>query len=244
MKLIKSNCEKEKASIEKDNLSRREFLKVVGIFAFSVSGSGILSCSTGTAISTYPRSKGYILVDSKKCQGCMTCMIACSLVNEGCVNLSLARLQVVQDPLGRYPTDLYNHQCRQCEEPRCVKYCPNDALIVDTEHGNIRLVNKDNCIGCGRCIEACPFEPKKPIIAPDNASGGQCKSRKCDLCLNASYHWDPATGGGVNGLRACETFCPVKAIQFTSTMPAQDGDAEYDVDMRYNSWGILGFTTN
>jgi hypothetical protein len=41
-----------------------------------------------------PASKGYILADSAKCAGCEICMITCSLVHEGAVNPSLARIKV------------------------------------------------------------------------------------------------------------------------------------------------------
>ena len=43
-----------------------------------------------------PLSGGYLLTDSKKSQGCQLCMMTCSLVHEGEVNLSLARIQVMQ----------------------------------------------------------------------------------------------------------------------------------------------------
>ena len=36
-----------------------------------------------------PESKGYLLVDSKKCTGCASCMFACSLAHEGKLNLNL-----------------------------------------------------------------------------------------------------------------------------------------------------------
>ena len=44
-----------------------------------------------------PPSDGYILVDTKKCQGCVSCMLACSLVHEGLESQSLSRIQIIQD---------------------------------------------------------------------------------------------------------------------------------------------------
>lgn len=86
-----------KADIE---LSRRDFLKTSGVVVISV---GLGSCAIlngGTA------SKGYLLVDTKKCQGCMTCMLACSLVHEGFESLFLARIQIVQNPFASFPNDI------------------------------------------------------------------------------------------------------------------------------------------
>gem|GEM_PF-5981784 len=41
----------------------------------------------------FPPSAAYVLVDTRKCQGCLSCMLACSLAHEGRENLSLARLE-------------------------------------------------------------------------------------------------------------------------------------------------------
>jgi len=162
-------------------------------------------------------------------------MIPCSLVNEGCVHLSLARIQVMQDPFKAWPGDIRLSQCRQCLDPKCVEACPEEALTIDRKHGNIRRIDKEKCIGCGQCMEACPFEPSRSFLMPDPSMGDDLITRKCDLCLSAPYHWDPA-GGGVNGKRACESVCPVGAIQFTTTMPIQEGDAGYDVNLRKSMW--------
>ena len=73
-------------------------------------------------------SEGYIVVDEKKCQGCVTCMLACSLVHDGVESYSKSRIQVVQDPFGKFPNDLKVEQCRQCIDAPCVEACPEDAL--------------------------------------------------------------------------------------------------------------------
>ena len=88
----------DNTSNEAPDVSRRNFIKVVGVFTLSAGAAPLISCEEIPVVSDFPPSMGYILVDSKKCQGCMTCMIACSVVHEGCVNLSLARLQIVQNP--------------------------------------------------------------------------------------------------------------------------------------------------
>lgn len=222
--------------VEQNDLStRRDFLKVVGIFAVGVSGAGAISCGAGTGNAC----KGYILVDPAKCQGCLTCMISCSLVNEGCVNLSLSRIQVQRDTFGCYPNNISVTQCRQCKDPQCVDACSNGALIIDKKNGNIRLIDINSCNGCGRCMQACPYEPERPQVAPDDKFGGQLKSRKCDLCLNAPHHWDPA-GGGVDGKQACVSSCPLNAIKFTTVMPTQKGDKGYNVNLRDAMWGDVG----
>lgn len=228
---------------ELNALSRRGFLKLVGVFSVGVGAAGLMGCEVPDDDPTAFPSMGYILVDSRKCQGCLTCMISCSLVNEGFVNLSLSRIQVMGNHFGLYPNDTRVTQCRQCEDPACVEACPNDALVIDKDNGNIRLVNTYDCIGCGRCVMACPFEPERPIVAPDERYDGERKSRKCDLCLNAPYHFSEE-GGGLDGKRTCESVCPMKAIVFTTVMPTQDGDSGYEVNLRDLKWRELGYDIN
>ncbi len=86
-------------------------------------------------------------------------MMVCSLVHEGKINTKLGRIQVIQNPYAHYPDDLDVHQCRQCAYPKCLAACPvPNALVADTENGNVRRINKSECIGCQECIQASPMQ--------------------------------------------------------------------------------------
>jgi protein NrfC len=190
-----------------------------------------------------PPADGYLLVDIEKCQGCLSCMLACSLIHEGVESPSLARIQIVQNSFAPFPDDLTVEQCRQCVDPACVKVCPTGALKADARYGNVRMVDKEECIGCGLCFDACPYTPSRAFLAADKAYDGEVKSRKCDLCANAPYHWDEA-GGGPDGKQACVAICPVGAIMFTKEIPEQDGDGGYQVNLRDEAWASLGYPTS
>jgi protein NrfC len=206
---------------------------------------------TGTPVATpvptpeaqIPPADGYLLVDIAKCQGCLSCMLACSLIHEGVESLSLSRIQIMQDSFASFADDLTIEQCRQCVDPACVVACPVDALEPDANFGNVRIVDREKCIGCGLCFEACPFTPSRAFLAPDAAYDDEAKSRKCDLCANAPYHWDEA-GGGPDGKQACVAVCPVGAIAFTTEIPTQEGDGGYKVNLRDEVWGTLGYPTS
>jgi protein NrfC len=176
-------------------------------------------------------SDGYLLVDIRKCQGCISCMLACSLVHEGLHSASLSRIQILQNPFEKFPHDLTIEQCRQCVDPACVNACPEDALTVNAAFGNVRMVDKEKCTGCGNCVDACPYTPKRLMVVEDETFNRDLKSQKCDLCANTPYHWDEK-GGGPNGKQACVEVCPVGAITFTRQTPVQKGDKGYKVNLR------------
>lgn len=224
--------QKERKTIKRPpGISRRDFLKASGIAVISVRFGGCVI--PGRIV---PAAEGYLLVDTRKCQGCVTCMLACSLVHEGFESLSLARIQILQDPFKGFPDDIQMAQCRQCEEPACLTACPVGALHVDRANGNIRTVDTEKCIGCQLCVEACPFDPGRSIW-----NFQENHAQKCDLCAGTSF-WDGQ--GGPGGNQACVTFCPMKAIAFTTEMPVQIGDEGYKVNLRDGIWQSLGYPTD
>lgn len=247
-------------TIDQKDLSRRTFLQIVGVFAVSTSALGLLSCEGGQEGGTAggcgvaagdefdgvpPEGTdcyGYIVVDRAKCQSCYTCMAACSLVNEGAASFSYSRIQVSVNAFEKYPDDVQITQCRQCRDPQCVNNCPTGALHIDEQHGNLRSIDLDKCVGCGICVQSCPFSPKRPMVRPHEQYGGQLKSRKCDLCLSAPYHFDPMGGGvGENNVRTCEAVCPMKAIKFVLLVPQKDGIDHYNCNLRDRKWQQLDF---
>ncbi len=171
-----------------------------------------------------PLSEGYLLVDSTLCTGCRNCMLACSLVHEGKTSLSLSRIQVLQDVLGRFPEDIQIRQCRQCPVPECVESCPTGALHADTADGNLRTVKEAECNGCEACLKACPYPPGLMIWHSEKNV-----AVKCDLCADTPY-WNES--GGLRGRQACVEVCPMRAIALTSKLPVQTGDEGYEVDLR------------
>jgi len=221
-------------------LPRREFLRVSQ--GVALGGALVNLFWVDTARAAIPVSEGYLLVDTKKCQGCLSCMLACSLVHEGEASLSLARIQVLQDSFARWPDDVSIEQCRQCVDPRCVSVCPTGALKADRNHGNVRWVDREKCTGCLMCVKACPHTPSRATLIPDAKKDAGVRVEKCDLCADAPYHWDKR-GGGPAGKQACVEVCPVGAIKFTEHVPTQD-DAGYKVNLRGPVWRELGYPTD
>ncbi len=76
-----------------------------------------------------PEKQYMVFVDSDRCVGCRTCEIACKDKNDLEVGPRLRR--VVEVDGGRAPR-LWSYKvsmsCFHCEDPACVKVCPEAAL--------------------------------------------------------------------------------------------------------------------
>jgi Fe-S-cluster-containing dehydrogenase component len=116
-----------------------------------------------------------------KCIGCFSCMLVCSSVNQK--NHSITKSSIVIKTSGGIEGKFFSTVCLGCiSEIACVEACPSNAL--EPRQGGGVLLNKDNCIGCKRCVEACiakavffDEETKKPII---------CKH--CGVCVKFCPH--------------------------------------------------------
>ncbi|HTY62224.1 MAG TPA: 4Fe-4S dicluster domain-containing protein [Acidobacteriota bacterium] len=229
-------AESEEAA--KKKYSRRDFLvtggTVVAVDAL-ISATPVkaaAAASPSPAAVKYPASQGYLLYDSKKCIGCTTCMLSCSLTHYGAQSLSLARIQIMQDSFGKFPNDLKMAPCRQCVTPPCVINCPVGAAYIDEKNGNVRRIDSQKCIGCKTCIKMCPQIPHRTVWNHTIK-----KSSKCDLCLDTPY-WNEK--GGPTGKQACVEACPMKAIKFVTETPNQEETDGYDVNLRNEHWLKLG----
>jgi protein NrfC len=118
--------------------------------------------------------------------------------------------------------------------PACTEACPTGALHVDEANGNARTVDERKCIGCMRCVEACPYTPTR--IQWDGEKGIVLK---CDLCADTPY-WNGQ--GGPDGMQACVAVCPAGAIKFQADVPSQVGDEGYDVDFYQENALSRGWT--
>jgi len=222
------------------NYSRRDFLvtggAAVAVDALAACNPAASAPAPAPARISYAPSDGYLIYDSKKCAGCTTCMLSCSLVHEGVQSLSLSRIQILQNSFAKFPYDIKMAVCRQCVTPVCVEQCPEGAAFVDGKNGNVRRIDMGKCIGCKTCLAACPQQPHRTIW-----NSQKNKSMKCDLCLD-SPHWSEK--GGPGGKQACVESCPMRAIKFVSVIPDQTETDGYDVNLRNEHWLNLGLVEN
>lgn len=228
----------EPGEAQSAGLTRRQFLTGLGGVGLGAALSGFIvrALILPENVIAIPASQGYLLVDTAKCSGCTSCMLACALTHHGKTSQSLSRIQVTQDSFGKYPVDINIAQCRQCPFPSCLEACPTGALHADEKTG-VRTVDVSKCIGCERCVMACPFTPSRALWNFEEKH-----AQKCDLCIDTPF-WEHE--GGIDGVRACESVCSMRAIKFTKFTPVQ-ADTGYVVDLRTGTswdprfWGAVG----
>jgi carbon-monoxide dehydrogenase iron sulfur subunit len=140
-----------------------------------------------------------------KCLACRSCELACAIVHSNTKDLVMA-IGETPLPAGYIQVEAVdrngslNHrrsialQCRQCEEPACVKACISGGMYIDEKTNNI-VINPDKCVACWSCVMVCPFGV---IIRHE----GLHKALKCDHCPDLDTP-------------ACVKACPTKALQYT-----------------------------
>ncbi|OGR07344.1 MAG: hypothetical protein A2341_03235 [Deltaproteobacteria bacterium RIFOXYB12_FULL_58_9] len=200
-------------------LSRRELLKVLG------AGSGLLLIHCGP-VPPLPGTEtdydweahfwGYA-IDTTKCIGCNACMRACRAendVSEGVNRTWVERYRIdahesvrvdiadkgdyVFEPVaGDVARAFFVPKiCNHCEKSVCSQVCPVGASYMSKD--GVVLVDHQRCIGCGYCVQACPYGTR--YIDPRTHMAD-----KCTLC----YHRI------TRGLQpACVASCPTGARMF------------------------------
>jgi len=108
-----------------------------------------------------------MLLDLRKCVGCHACTIGC--ISENKLPPKTAYRPVFEYEQGAYPKPsrtFLPRPCMQCDKPPCVAACPvkgTDGATWKETKGNgsgIVMINYDKCIGCSKCVPACPYSAR------------------------------------------------------------------------------------
>lgn len=160
-------------------------------------------------------------VDVTKCDGCRACMVACKNWNDlpaegeafqGSVqshaNVTANTwnvLSFIEHENGKGDLEyLFRHSsCFHCSDAACVKVCPEDAMHY-TDYGTVD-VNTDKCVGCGYCVQNCPFDIVQLATHKDKDGKEYKKAQKCTMCVDRLDE----------GMQpACVTTCHTNAMEF------------------------------
>ncbi len=129
-----------------------------------------------------------------RCVGCNACEIACKAYYGLEPDMKRRKVQTLDENIvGDSIRAHLSYSCNHCEKPSCLEVCPV-AAISKREDG-IVLIDKELCIGCRECEDACPYN--SPTF-----NSVTNKMDKCDLCATKPDGVEPI----------CVHSCPMNAI--------------------------------
>ena len=135
------------------------------------------------------------VIDQTRCIGCHACTVACKEENR--VPLGAFRTWVKYVERGEFPHTRRHFavlRCNHCDHAPCVTICPTVALYRRAD--GIVDFDRDRCIGCKSCMQACPYDAL--YIDPDTHTAA-----KCHFCAHrVERSLEPA----------CVIVCPERAI--------------------------------
>ena len=116
------------------------------------------------------------VIDVSRCIDCRACLVACSVENNVPMNHT-PHLGAGPGCPGRVIRICSAPSCPTtactANNPPCTEVCVSGATYKDPENGLV-LVDQDACIGCGFCVDACPYnvrylDEKRGVVDKCNA---------------------------------------------------------------------------
>jgi tetrathionate reductase subunit B len=199
---------KQEGSMTRRNLLQKGAQAGAGVVLLGAGAaltSGIVGCKEETSAVKMASSEkkpihwGF-LVDLNRCIGCKACSVACK--TEFDVRLGVFRASVKELESGSYPNTKRTFLpwlCNHCDTPICIKDCPVDEMDAvftwadGTEEKYKKratykrpdgpvLIDQDRCVGCGACVDLCPYNVRYQDPVREGEVGGIAD--KCTLCVH------------------------------------------------------------
>ncbi|MBI5326257.1 MAG: 4Fe-4S dicluster domain-containing protein [Ignavibacteriae bacterium] len=208
-----------------DDIDRRKFLKLGILSSTGILVGSLYAFSTRGVkkdFRTYDDLLKYdwgFIVDTTRCIGCGSCVRACKVENnvpDTFFRTWVERFEInkneavrVDSPNGALESFKENNfsadvvkaffvpkLCNHCYNSACTQVCPVGASFHSPD--GVVLIDKDHCVGCGYCVQACPYGCRYIDTEKGTAD-------KCTLCYHRIQHGE---------LPACVNACPRNARIF------------------------------
>jgi Fe-S-cluster-containing dehydrogenase component/formate-dependent nitrite reductase membrane component NrfD len=135
------------------------------------------------------------VIDQRKCIGCHACTVACKAEHDTPIGVYRTWVKYIEK--GEFPNTRRHflvNRCNHCDDAPCVAICPTKSLFKRDD--GIVDFDRDRCIGCKSCMQACPYDALH--IDPNTHT-----ATKCNFCAHRVDQ----------GLQpACVVVCPEQAI--------------------------------
>ena len=229
-------------------IGRRNVLKGA---AAAVAGTAVAATPVREAEAARKAPRYVMIMDLRRCIGCAACTVACKAEND--VSLGRFRTVIQHKTIGTFPNVTKVNlplMCNHCEGnekdkvPPCVTPCPEypgERLTYVTPDGKkiryrggatykrpdgLILIDVDKCIGCGKCIDGCPYGVRS--FNPFVQAGAKPEEQAADKCDFCRHRID-------NGVEpACAQTCQGRARIFGDL-----NDPESEVAKLAKEWKLL-----
>jgi Fe-S-cluster-containing dehydrogenase component len=182
------------------------------------------------------------VVDLTRCIGCGSCVRACKIENavpDTYYRTWVERYEIDEDgevhvdspdgALASFKRDILTGKtaakaffvpklCNHCRDSACTQVCPVGASYHSPD--GVVLVDKRHCVGCGYCVQACPYGCRYISHPPGTAD-------KCTLCYHRIHRDMPP---------ACVDACPREARIFGDL---NDGSSRIRRILRSRRYNLL-----
>lgn len=148
------------------DLSRRQFLGKAAALTAGVAVIPLAEAESG--MNRQPPRRGGdsgkrygMAIDLRRCIGCQACTVSCSIENQppvGQFRTLVHQYEVKNNETQQTAAVMLPRLCNQCDNPPCVPVCPVQATWQRKD--GIVVVDSDQCVGCGYCVQACPYDAR------------------------------------------------------------------------------------
>ncbi|MEE9517257.1 MAG: 4Fe-4S dicluster domain-containing protein [Candidatus Adiutricales bacterium] len=211
--------------------SRRQVIKGGGLAAIGAAAGVVPGVKKAVAAVSVKTPRWAFVVDLRRCTGCRACTVACKA--EFNLPIGVFRAAVYEEVYGKFPKSekpFLPRLCNHCEGsaadgvPPCVEACPQYPLGQEeytTSAGKkisykvgatykrpdgLILYDTSKCIGCGACIEACPYGARN--FHPFIKAGADTSEQSITKCTFCQHRIDQGV------VPACVNICPPEARTF------------------------------
>jgi len=230
-----------------EKIERRQFIKLSLFSAAGVlAGSFFAFADTDKEIKVNSYEDllkfdwGYI-VDTTRCIGCGACVRACKIENDvpdTYFRTWVERYEIdknervrVDSPMGAIESFKEDNTktevvkaffvpklCNHCYDSACEQVCPVGATYHSPDR--VVLIDKKHCVGCGYCVQACPYGCRYI----DESKG---VADKCTLCYHRIQKGEAP---------ACVNACPRNARIFGNL---KDPESKINKILHQRRYGVL-----
>jgi Fe-S-cluster-containing dehydrogenase component len=231
-----------------EKIERRQFIKL-GLFSTAgvMIGSFFAFANTEKDIEVKGYEDllkfdwGYI-VDTTRCIGCGSCVRACKVENDvpdtffrtwvERYEISDSKKVHVDSPNGAIESFKENNTkdseidkayfvpklCNHCYDSPCTQVCPVGASYRSPD--GVVLIDKKHCVGCGYCVQACPYGCRYI----DESKG---VADKCTFCYHRIHKGEAP---------ACVNACPRNARIYGNL---KDPNSKINKILNQRRYGVL-----